>query len=249
MIRAAIRIVLLAIWCLLAVPFAVGCVLATLGRPSARMRLGAFLNRYFSRGICGILGLRLRRVGAPPPPGGCLVTPNHWGYVDVFVLAALHSTSFVSRADVAGWPVIGAFARSVGTLFIRRAVRRDTASVGDAIARHLRAGGCVTVFLEGGAGSGATVRRFRSSLLAGAVTTGMPCVPVAVRYTLPEDPDRDPGEAVAWTAGDFLPHAGRLLRLRRIDAEVTFLPPRTGADRKRLARELESDVRAVVEKR
>jgi 1-acyl-sn-glycerol-3-phosphate acyltransferase len=249
LIRAAIRILLLAIWCLLGVPFAVGCVVATLGRRSARMRLGAFLNRYFSRGICGILGIRLRRVGDLPPPGGCLVTPNHWGYVDVFVLAALHRTSFVSRADVAGWPVVGAFARAGGTLFIRREVRRDTANVGGEIARHLRAGGSVTVFLEGGAGAGTEVRKFRSSLVAGAVAAGAPCVPVALHYTLPEDPDLDPSDAVAWTQGDFLPHARRLLRLRRIDAEVTFLPPRTGTDRKRLARELEDDVRAVVEKR
>jgi len=127
-------------------------------------------------------------------------------------------------------------------------VRRDTARVGGDVEEHLRRGGCVTVFLEGGAGSGADVRPFRSSLVAGAVAAGAPCVPVALRYALPEDPDLDPGEVVAWTTDEFLAHAWRLLTVRRIDAEVTFLPPRTGTDRKRLARELEIDVRAVIER-
>jgi len=247
-IRASARILLLALWCLCATPFPIVAFVFTLGSRTARARTGPFLNRYFSRGVCAILGVRIERTGDPPPPGGCLVTPNHWGYVDVFVLGAIYRSVFVSRADVAGWPVIGAFARAGGTLFLRREVRRDTARVGDDVEHHLRLGCRVTVFLEGGAGDGRSVRPFKSGLVSAAVAAGAPCVPVALRYTLPRDPDLDPGEVVAWTSDEFLAHAWRLLALRRIDAEVMFLPPRTGTDRKRLARELESDVRAVIER-
>ena len=245
MIRAPVRLLLLALWALLAAPFPVACFLVTLGSRTARARTGPFLNRIFSRGICAILGIRIGRTGAPPR-GACLVTPNHWGYVDVFVLGAVCPSVFVSQAEVARWPVIGPFARAGGTLFLRREVRRDAKRVAGEIERLLRGGCRVTAFLEGGDSDGRDVRPFRSPLVSAAVAAGAPCVPVALRYSLPRDPGLDPGALVAWTSDDFVGHAWRLLALRRIDAHVTFLAPRTGTDRKRLARELEADVRAVA---
>jgi 1-acyl-sn-glycerol-3-phosphate acyltransferase len=174
------------------------------------------------------------------------VTPNHWGYVDVFVLASLYPSLFVSRDDVARWPIVGIFVRSGGTVFIRRESRRDAARVVEEIVDCLRRGRSVTAFLEGGSGTGVDVRRFRSPLLEAAATAGAACVPVAIRYLLPSNPDLDPSATVAWTDGGVGSHLWRLMHVRRIDARVEFLAPRTGTDRKTLARVLEDDVRAAM---
>ena len=246
MIRAPIRLALLAAWAIAWGIIALVPAILTLGSHAAFARTGPVLMKGFSKGICAILGIRIERSGEPPPHGACFVAPNHWSYVDVFVLGSLYRSLFVSRADVAGWPVVGLFARAGGTLFLRREIRRDAARVGGDVEQHLRGGRCVTAFLEGGAGRGDEVRPFKSALAEAPALTGAPCVPVALRYTLPLDPALDPGTVVAWIDDDFVAHAWRLMRTRRVCARVTFLPPRSGADRKELARLLERDVRAAI---
>lgn len=221
-------------------------VILTLGSKRAYLRIGPFLMMLFSRISCRILGIRIERTGDLPPPGPCFVTPNHWGYIDVFVLGSQCRSHFVSRADVADWPVMGFFARAAGTLFIRREVKRDAARVGDALEHHLRARCRVTAFLEGGTGRGTEVRPFKSSLLQAAVATGCPCVPAGFVYGLPRDPGVDPAFAVGWIDGGFIEHAWKLLRLRRIQVRLVYGAPRTGTDRKALARLLEDDVRRAV---
>jgi 1-acyl-sn-glycerol-3-phosphate acyltransferase len=110
----------------------------------------------------------------------------------------------------------------------------------------LRQGCRVTAFLEGGAGPGTEVRPFKSSLLDAAAERGVPCVGVALRYTLPDDPALDPGRTVAWIDDDFAAHLMKLLGVRRIECHVTFLSPVSGTDRKALARTLEEQVRAAL---
>jgi 1-acyl-sn-glycerol-3-phosphate acyltransferase len=248
MIRACVRLTLVAVWCLLVVPLIVLASIVTLGRPAGQMRTGPFLLYGFSRGLCAILGVRVRARGAGPPAGAAFVAPNHWGYLDVFVLGGLYRGLFVSRADVAGWPIFGYLAKSGGTLFIDREARKDPARVGDEIERRLRLGCRVTAFLEGGAGPGTSVAAFKSSLAEAAAATGARCVPVAIRYALPDSPGEDPVAVVAWNDGSFLGHVSRLARHRRIEADVEFLPPRVGTDRKELARALEGDVREALDR-
>ena len=220
--------------------------IATLGSRRARARTGPSLLRAYGCGVCRVLGVRIDARGSPPSGRACLVAPNHWGYLDMFVLAAVYRGLFVSRADVADWPVVGMFVRLGGTIFIRREVRRDAGRVVEDVVDHLRRGHCVTAFLEGGSGTGVDVRRFRSPLLQAAAATGAPCVPVAIRYRLPADPGLDPSATVAWVDGGIAGHFWRLLHVRRIDVRVEFLPARTGADRKQLARLIEGDVRAAM---
>jgi 1-acyl-sn-glycerol-3-phosphate acyltransferase len=242
-IRAGLRLLVLVVWALVAIPFPIVLWVVTLGSASVRARTGPWLFVWFARGICLVLGIRVTATGERPPRG-CLVAPNHTGYVDILVLGSLDPATFVSMANVARWPVIGLFAQAGGTLFIRREVRRDAVRVRGEVERRLRMGNRVTVFLEGGAGDGSVVRPFKSALVSAAVAAGAPCVPVALTYAVPGG---DPRTDVAWTTQAFGAHAMRLLSLRRVEARVTFLGPRTGANRKEIARDAEGSVRAVVE--
>jgi 1-acyl-sn-glycerol-3-phosphate acyltransferase len=243
-----VRLILALLWTAIVGTIPLLVLVASFGNRRAVNFVGPVAMRVWSSGLCRILGIHVTRHGEPPARHvAAFVTPNHLGYVDMLVLASIYGGHFVSRADVSSWPVIGPLARAVGTLFIRREVRRDVRSVGDEIGHHLGKRRRVTAFLEGRSGRGNAVLPFRTSLLEAAVDGGMSCVPVAVGYSLPRNPELDPGDVVAWTGDqEFGRHAWQLLHVRRIDAEVRFLPARRDTDRKRLGRLLEDDVRAAL---
>ena len=246
--RACLRLVLAAAWTAVVAPVPLVVLVASFGNRRAVAFTGPLAIRVWSAGLCRILGIRVARHGDPPARGvATFVTPNHLGYVDLLVLGSIYGGHFVSRADVATWPVIGPLARCVGTLFIRREVRRDVGVVGGEIGIHLGMRRPVTAFLEGRSGRGDDVMPFRTSLLEPAVAAGLPCIPVAVEYDMPGDPHLDSGEVVAWTGDQpFGSHVWRLLHVRRVDVVVRFLPARRGTCRKELGRLLEDDVRAAL---
>ncbi len=246
MIRGLSRLVAMVVASLLIVPVVcVGLLLSLFGtRPRRAVRGWAMC--VWARWLCWAFRLRVRVTGSVPD-GPVVFTPNHLGYIDIPVLGALRPGFFVSRADVRHWPLLGPLSRLGGTLYIERDRRRDTHRIAESVEALLREGRALFVFLEGRAGPGDHVQPFHSSLLRAAVATGTPCVPIALRYRLPDAPDADVGTVVAWhDASPFLRHAWRLACQRRIEVDVQVLPPRTGDDRKSLAAALGNDVRKAL---
>ncbi|MCG3135014.1 MAG: hypothetical protein HMLKMBBP_02507 [Planctomycetes bacterium] len=207
------------------------------------VRSGSRSFHALSKRLCPLLGLRVSVAGSLPP-GPVLVTPNHMSYLDVLVLASAGDSVFVSRADVANWPGIGPLSRLGGTIFVERERRRDAPRAAEEMGASLDRAFRVVVFPEGRAGDGADVQPFRSPLLESACRRGVSCVPVAIRYDVPGG---DAARDVAWADDTpFGSHAWRLLGIRAVHASVRIGPPRTGGDRKAMARQLESDCRALL---
>jgi len=75
--------------------------------------------RWWHRRLCKILGLQIRVHGAPAD-GTALWISNHVSWMDIPVLGSLYPVYFLSKAEVAGWPLIGQLAKAAGTLFIKR---------------------------------------------------------------------------------------------------------------------------------
>jgi 1-acyl-sn-glycerol-3-phosphate acyltransferase len=203
--------------------------------PAARRRGRNAVYRLWSRVCLRILGGRLRVEGTPPPAPFFLVT-NHLSYVDVVVLAACLDAFFIAKIEIRGWPLFGVLARTVGTIFVDRELRRDVVRVNRAIEHVLRQGYGVILFPEGTSTRGAEVAEFRSSLLDYPARTGMPVHAAALGYRT------GPGDAAAenviawWGDAAFLGHAWRLLTVRSFEASLRF-SPRTivGSDRKAIA--------------
>ncbi len=242
MILAAFRVLLLACATLfVAAPLAVASAVLRGERARAAGARGIHL---WAKLACRALGVQVRSQGQLPP-GACLVASNHLSYLDILVLASCYPGVFLSMAEVRRWPVVGALAALVGTLFIDRGRSAEVSRAQEAMARDLSSGLKVTFFPEGRTSPGRSVGHFHSALLEAAFASRAPCVPAALSYDTPAP--AEPSLSVCWW-GDatFAPHFRGLLALRTVDASVSFGEPLapTG-DRKSLALELEARVQAA----
>jgi 1-acyl-sn-glycerol-3-phosphate acyltransferase len=201
----------------------------------AAARASAWVFRHWARWSARVLGIRVEVEGRAPEPPFVMVS-NHLGYVDIIVLASQVDCVFVSRADVAGWPVIGALVRMVGTIFIDREAKRDIPRVLDRVQDNLAHGRGIAIFPEGTTSNGSAVLPFRPPLLEAAARAGIPVRCVSLSYRTP--PGCVPASDVVcwWGDMEFWGHVSRLFRLPGFVAKVTFAPDSVReTDRKKLA--------------
>jgi 1-acyl-sn-glycerol-3-phosphate acyltransferase len=127
--------------------------------------------------------LRLRvEVHGTPPPQPCLYVSNHRSYLDIAILNGALGTSFVSRADVASWPIFGAVAREIGTVFVDRDDPRGRLRAARQLMRRVRTAS-VTVFPEATTGGHRLPELFQPGLIRLLRHLHVPVVPVTLRYS------------------------------------------------------------------
>lgn len=243
-LRTVVRVGLIALTIFGLLPFVLA--LRALRRGHTAQRIVSFASRTTLR----IMGLPLVIHGTADPRARAFVA-NHSSWLDIFVLIAAHPLTFVSKAEVAGWPLIGWIARGTGTVFIARR-RAQAIAHRDALAGRIAGGDSLLFFPEGTSTDGRRVLPFRATLFAavlGPEFEGHLVQPVTVVYAAP--PRQDPRYYGWWAGMDFAPHFLATLGLRRQGAvTVIFHPaidPKTTRSRKDLARQCEERVRNALE--
>lgn len=211
---------------------------------AAERRIRKFAFRVGSRGLVRITGMRVEVRGAAPEPPFFLVC-NHLTFLDVFVLASQLGCVFVSRDDLARWPVFGYVVRHMNTIFINRERLRDTVRVNELLTDAMNDGFGVVVFPESQVSTEGVVLPFKPALLQPAVELGMHVHYATVHYRTPEG-SPPASEIVVWHDGvSFFGHYLDVAGLPRCDAILTFGDtPIPGGDRKALAEDLHAAVRA-----
>lgn len=121
--------------------------------------------RFYHRSLCWIIGLRLRVIGTPCQHPRTLYVSNHSSWLDILVLGATLDARFVSKAEVAAWPLIGWVAKLGRSIFVSRNRGRTGSEVQDLRAR-IEAGDSIILFPEGTTSDGARVLPFRSSFFS-----------------------------------------------------------------------------------
>jgi 1-acyl-sn-glycerol-3-phosphate acyltransferase len=218
--RQAYRAFLVALACLGGIAAAVLLFppLRVLGEGRAQALRDRVQMAWF-RSFLLILGVRVERRGRWRT-GAPLWVANHISWLDIVVIGAQAPLTFISKQDVAGWPVFGFLASRTGTLFLRRGDREDTQRVGERMTWLLRQKRTLLLFPEGTSSSGETVLRFHPRLFQPAKRAGVAVQPIALAYR---------GEAgkIAPFVGEasFLPHLLRMLRVPQTVAELSFGPP------------------------
>jgi 1-acyl-sn-glycerol-3-phosphate acyltransferase len=141
----------------------------------------------------------------------CVYVCNHRSYVDIPLLAGALGASFMSRADISAWPVIGAAARAIDVVFIERDDLYGRVAAARALRRRVDTAS-VVVFPEGTTCGAGLPGVFQPGLFRLLHHMDIAAVPVTIRYS-----DRR-----AYWVDDITmsEHMSRFLRGPRIEVAV-----------------------------
>ncbi|MGC4060320.1 MAG: lysophospholipid acyltransferase family protein [Aquabacterium sp.] len=198
-------------------------------------------NLRWSRQLLRILGIELT-VSGKARPGAKLVVSNHVSWLDIVAINSVVPSRFVSKAEVANWPVIGRLVTIAGTLYLVRERRRDAMRVLGLMSQALRDGHTVAVFPEGTTGSGHGVMHFHGNLLQAAIDAQVPVQPVVLRYS---DPQHTISPKTAYTGDTTLMQSlWWVVSAKGLRVHATILPLQSvlHADRRALAELLHGQI-------
>ncbi len=178
-------------------------------------------QRWWSRLLVRCFGFRIRRVGEPLP-GAVLFVANHVSWLDIELMHSQRVMSFVAKAEISRWPLVGWLATRAGTIYHQRGSTHSLGAVQDQMVTKLREGMAVGIFPEGGTGPGDRVRTFHARIFQAATEVHVPVQPVALCYghgnrmelSVPFAPNEN-----------FLTNFLRLLGGPPLEASVYFLEP------------------------
>jgi lyso-ornithine lipid O-acyltransferase len=209
-----------------------------LPRDASRAQCAKWLHESCVRGLAAI-DLQLFTNGEPPSSG--LIVSNHVSYLDILAFSAAVPCVFVSKAEVAGWPIFGRYARWAGTVFVRRHDRADAARANLSVAEALHEGVPVVLFPEGTTSNSRHVLRFHPTMLQPAIDAVACITPCAISYELE---DGDVTQEVCWWADvKLLPHVWNLLGKKPVRARIVFGEPiEAKGERKELSQLLHGKV-------
>jgi lyso-ornithine lipid O-acyltransferase len=207
------------------------------------------IERLWFGGCCRLAGVEPRPSGTLSAARPTLFVANHVSYLDVIALGRLLDATFVAKAEVARWPVIGFLARLARTEFVRRE-RLQSGRQASAIMHRLRSGQSVILFPEATSSDGGQVLPFKSALFAAAdapdPAAEIMVQPITIVYARLRG-GRALGDVLrsryAWHGDSaFAPHLWSVLGLPGVQIDVYFHEPVVAAafsSRKALARHTE----------
>lgn len=215
-----------------------------------RRPLTPLITSFVCRNGLRLLGIRYRTKGTPLREDGAMVA-NHASWLDIFSLNAAAQVYFVSKAEVAGWPVIGWLARATGAVFVARDPRQ-AAEQKKLFEKRLHMGHKLVFFPEGTSTDGLRVLPFKSTLFAAffeeSLRDDIWIQPVSVVYHAPDGED---ARFYGWWGDmEFAPHLLKALGASKAGAiTVVYHNPlrvRDHESRKALALASEEAVRSGV---
>jgi 1-acyl-sn-glycerol-3-phosphate acyltransferase len=215
-LRVAWRLLAVAIWLLWG-----GLLALLLLRLNTQKGYSVFqlkLVRWWSGRLLVILGVRLSVSGqiqdAP------IWVANHVSWLDIVVLMSIAPSRFLSKAEVAGWPLIGWLAQRAGTVFMRRGAGEVDAAT--AQLRHLVGLGDRVLFFPEGTSSASAPLKFHARLFSLPVSLSSSIAPVAVMY---HDTLVKPRSDLAYIGEQtFVQSLTHLLAQEQLVAQVCLLP-------------------------
>ena len=211
------RLPLFAAHVVVGIPLTLICFIPGIGRiPTGSMTLRQRAHQAWKRVTLRIFGIRLS-VSGHLPDGPCLVVANHITWLDIVMLHALWPMWLVAKSEIERWPLVGVLARLAGTIFIVRGSAESRRRVARRMSALLKRGDRVGIFPEGGIRRERGVKVFHAPLFGPAIRTGVPVVPVAIRF-------ERAGEGDLHDTMVFAPGENFLMNLLRVMAE----PPLEG---------------------
>lgn len=172
--------------------------------------------RWWMRGLLSAMGVKLSHNKVSNAP---IWVANHVSWVDIIALMAIEPSRFLSKAEVAQWPVIGWLAKRAGTVFMTRG-GHQVQTVSAELGELLRQGNRVVFFPEGTSQGGKPLK-FHARLFAVPIAEQRSVAPIALVYhddkhTLRSDLSYE-GEQ------SFMENLWHLLTQSNINIQVSFM--------------------------
>ncbi len=197
-----------------------------------------------------IIGIDIQ-VHGQAAPAPTFVVANHISWLDILIISSVLPVSFLSKAEIRNWPMVGALAAKAGTLFIHRGSKNGAAEAVELVKVKLNAGHSVVSFPEAKTTKGTSVKIFHARLFAAAIETNTPVQPVALRYPPLEDQSTTRiNSIVPYVEGpNLVQHAFRIMCAKRTIAEVTLCNPLKSENqlRKELAQSARDTIAQIIE--
>lgn len=198
--------------------------------PPRLLKWIAFFAQWWARATCKVLNIQIQVEGDIAIKPGSLIVANHVGSPDIFILGTCFKGFFVSKSEVADWPLFSWLVRLGLTIFADRSKRHQIKAVIHEIQERLNEDQSVILFPEAQATDGTDVVPFKSAVFEAAVLSNRPVVPVTIHYHDGHQP------TIAYYGDTFIGHILTLLKSPRLKATVTVLPVISpGPDRQALA--------------
>lgn len=177
----------------------------------------------WSRKVFTILRADLVVAGTPVEDDRrVLFVANHVSWLDIYALLSVCDVCFVAKSGIREWPLIGALAAELGTIFIERERRTGTRAANVAIFDRLADRQPVCVFPEATTTDGTTLAPFRPALFDAAIARATWIQPVAIRHV--DAAGRRQHEAGFTGDMSLMQSLWSLLGIRAMRTELTFLP-------------------------
>lgn len=195
-----------------------------------------------------LIGLKTRVRGTPTRETALWVA-NHVSWVDIPLLGGIAPISFLSKAEIRNWPLIGWLAQRGGTLFIKRGDKQSTRQAYKTLSENLAQQRSILVFPEGTTSDGHQLRRFHPRLLGTALDLKIKVQPVAIRYV---QANGDLSTVLPFIDHQkFLPNLWGVMGEQGVTAEVDLRPAldsRQFPERKALAIQLQVTIAEIIER-
>jgi 1-acyl-sn-glycerol-3-phosphate acyltransferase len=160
-VRVARRTVAVFAWTFVAVIVQAICLLLP---GNAKVSFARFYWAVFTR----LIGIQVRVIGqraANRDGRPILYVSNHSSWIDIPTIGGVLDGCFVSKSEVATWPLVGSIARLGRTVFVSRS-RVATGRERDDMRARLAAGDKLILFPEGTSSDGSRVLPFRTSFFS-----------------------------------------------------------------------------------
>ncbi len=144
---------------------------------------------------------------------------NHIGYIDIPLLVSLiDDCVFLSKKEVASWPILGQASKKIGTLFVERSSKNSRVQARQEIMRQLSQNNKKVIIFPSGTTSLTGESHWSKGIFEVAEHLQIPLQPVRIIYshlrtTAYVDKDR------------LLPHLVKLTRQKGLSAFVEFHTP------------------------
>jgi 1-acyl-sn-glycerol-3-phosphate acyltransferase len=193
--------------------------------------------RTWGKSVLFVCGIKINKNEIPGNPYFILL-PNHRGYLDIFIVAALTPGAFVAKAELQRWPFLKTGAKLTNTIFVSRSELQSLIATMNKIKASVKKGIPVALFPEGTSYKGPLTKPFKKGSFKIAADTGIPVIPMAIHF---ED------ENDAWVGDDtFVGHFFRQMGKPVTRATIRYGKPATNSDYKVLLQETRDQIETML---